>query len=165
MTNLGFSIYGGMAKFGRIEAILTAIVSSSVGLILLLVGAFLIRKKQKRTSSVNGTITNVPTCIHNVTKSKDVIWSCTDMAVKYMVKGKSYSIKVNTKSLTKYTQNDNIEIYYDPANPANASNMSGKTHMAGWLLVLFGIIIISGSWVWVWITHKSKFAAAYRVLA
>ena len=161
---MGFinNAYSATSNFGKIKAIISAVVTTFIGIIMIIIGIYFIKKISILTSTATATITqlNGDYCIQN-----NNIWTC-NMNVSFKdAIGKSYTINnIQSSSQNNYTSGETIRIYYEPDNPNNASLQSDNTHTIGYILIIIAIIIMSISWIMVWLSqHYKIFAAAEGV--
>ena len=160
---MGFinNAYSATSDFGKIKAIISAVVATIIGIIMIIIGIIMIKKISILTSTATATITQLNgACIQN-----NNIWTC-NMNVSFTDStGKSYTINnLQSSSQNNYTSGETITIYYEPDNPNNASLQSDNTHTIGYVLIIIAIIIMSISWIMVWLSQRYKiFAAAEGV--
>jgi hypothetical protein len=161
--NFGEEIYEGTATFGRIQAIFSAIIGTIIGMIIIIVSIVII-SHQSHLSKVMGTALSDSVCVDNtVCSGPNPNQQCTTtkscrMNIEYMVNGKTYRGITSTGAI-QYKAGDSVELWYDTKNPGNLE--SGPIPI--WIiliLVFVGILVIAGGWMWVYITRKSKVAAA-----
>lgn len=162
---VGEELYSGSAGFGRIMSIIRAIVGTLIGIGFIIGGVMLIRHQKKRTASVTGQVENEAndpiTCNYD-----DHTYDCSNIKASWVVNGKTYNNKSDpfswsgTQSMSNKTKGASLTIYYDPDDPNNASLSDVPEHLLGWVLLVLGIIMIIGGWIWVLVTRRSKGAAA-----
>ena len=117
-------------------------------------GIYFVIKKTKLTSTVYGTVET-----SNCTLVKN-IYDCS-LTVKYTDnKGKEHSLTGETNDSYEYTKGAKILVYYDPSNPSKSSLTSDNSHIAGWVAIVIGVILIFSSFFWLWASMKYKFIAA-----
>ena len=152
-------LYSGSARFGRDIALVSAILISIIGIILIIWGIILEVHKTKLTQKTSGTI-EIATCIQKI-NNNNIVYSC-NLTVNYSVKGHKYTLNVNNiESDSTYTENDSIDIYYDPNNPNNSALNSDKyLHTMGMIMVICGVVIPLFAWGWWYLTTRSKAVAA-----
>jgi hypothetical protein len=159
MTKTGEEIYSGLATFGKIEAVIGAIVATIIGIILVIVGIVLIRHRSN-LKGVEGIVIQNSQCSTNMQCGGNNCtshFSCTT-DVKYTFDGKLYTEKISTGNST-YSSGDKIVVYLDPNNPSQAEGIPSPKWI-GWVIIGVGFVILISSWTWVYITRKSKVAAA-----
>lgn len=163
---VGSDIYSGSASLGRVTTIIRAVVGTVVSIMLIIVGVVLIRAKGKLTDSTNsGIVTNSPSCTPQVNDNMTE-YQCNGVNLSYNVSGKAYTITFNATTSTNYsTKPTGITVYYDPSNPENGSINSDTNHVAGWVALVMGVIILIGVWIAVILASKYKFFAASEGVA
>ena len=157
-NSLGEEIYSGASTFGRIEAWIAAIITSIIGLIFIIGGITMISHHTKFTNSVQGTVLN-SNCTTFTGDNNTQQYSCT-LTIEYKVNGKPYQITTAKDSIYNYTKGNYITVYYDPKNPQNGKLINDNNKVLGIIALVAGILIPLFAWIWLWITYKSKFAAA-----
>ena len=159
--SLGQEIYSGSATFGKIEAWISAVIGTLIGLGLLIVGIVLVSHKTSLTKRARGTIKSAYCLSSEANNQKS--YNCT-LDVEYIVKKQTYNIIDVISSKYDYQPHDHdntiIDVYYNPKSPKSGKLKSDNNKVIGIILIIIGIIIPAGTWLWVWVTYKSKFAAA-----
>ena len=151
-------VYGDLASFGRFMVIIWTIVGTIIGLACIFGGIAILRHKNKRTGTVTGNITVTPQCSTTVNE-KNTNYDCR-FTVEYKVDGKSYNHNFHTNSNTNYSNLRTIELHYDPNNPADSSLEKNLSKNLGWFALVFGLFVLIGTWVRLWVVRKYKVAAA-----
>jgi len=150
--SLGSEIYSDAASFGRVYAIIGAVVASLFALMCILGGIYIIYHKS-HLKSVTGIVTSDSLC----TRLDENSTSCS-VNYTYTLKGKNYS--GTSTSSTNYKKGDKIKIWYDPNHPGVHSEIDIPSKTIGVVAIIMGIIIAIAAWVSVYLTRKYKFAAA-----
>jgi hypothetical protein len=148
-TNTANILYDASATFGRIMAYFKLAGGIIVGVILMLVGIYLIRKKPTLTSQVQAQVTAV--------KCQDASNQCNATVQFVGADGKQYTSQL----VGTYSVGQKIMLNYDPTNPSSTSSgntMSDKT--AGIIFLVFGILITLASGIWFYFVQKYKTVAA-----
>jgi hypothetical protein len=159
--DLPHEFYSGFSTFGRIEAWFGAIVGTIIGIILFIVGIVLIRKKHLLVGTAEGTIKNDPVCTTNYVNKDTQAFNCSNMNIEYSVNNTKYNITESIKgSSSNYIKGSTITVYYNPNNPSDGKLDNDDSHVIGWVMFVMGILFATLPWVWVYITSKSKVAAA-----
>jgi hypothetical protein len=155
-------IYSGAATFGKIRAIIGVVIGTILGLIFMLGGVVIIKTKAKLTSKTTGTIKSIKgNCIEHTDKNSSIQYRCVDMTISYDdEKGGNHEIIETSDGNEKYAVGDNVDAWYDPSNPKNGNLYSDNNHTIGWVAVVAGVIMLFGSWFWLWMAMKYKFVAA-----
>jgi hypothetical protein len=165
---LGSEIYSGAASFGKVWAIIGAVMSTLIGIGMIIIGITILVHKD-RNPHTTATVIACPkpdnNCCDAWTDANNVRqYSCV-LQVKYNVNGKDYTKVINTTGTTQYNVGSTVPISYDPNNPQDVKTSFPPPHWLGWVLIVLALIVIFGSWVWVWLTRKYKFAAAAQGVA
>jgi len=153
--SVGDEIYSGAAGFGRIYSWISAVIGTLIAICMFIFGIYIIQHKS-HLKSVDGKVTKSSYDCSIQTVDKNTTNTC-KFDVKYTVNNIEYT---NTFSSTSMVSVDEtITIWYDPNNPANGEfNPISKT--IGVVLIVSSIVVILIVWFWVWLTKRSKFAAA-----
>lgn len=156
---LGSEIYSGTATFGKIRAIIGVIFGTIIGIIMIIIGIYMISKKNKYTEKIKGKVTNYPDCNKHTDKNT-TSYEC-NVNVSYIIDGKTYNLKdKHTDTYIKYTKNKQIDVYYNPKNPSDGSLASDDERRFGWIVLVIGIFVLLGSWISLWFIMHYKFMAA-----
>ena len=151
--NIANNVYDGAATFGRIMALISLIMSCIIGTIMIVIGIILLFKKNKYSAVTSGKIT-MAQC-----NTANNITSCS-ISADYIANDKTYKITapVNDKY---YNLDDNINIYYDPNEPA--ASLARKPFSFMWIgiiLIVIAFFIIGGAALYYYIVTRFKFVAA-----
>jgi hypothetical protein len=161
---LGDEIYSGAASFGKLRAVLGVIFGTIIGIGLIIGGIFAIAHKTKRTMKTTGTsvdLKNNPVPIQCTSASdKDGNTYQCNFTLKYTVKKDQYSHSFQTNSSTDYNNMTQVTVYYNPNTPGDVSLTKDDYHTVGYVLIGFGVFILIGAWISLWIVLHYKFAAA-----
>jgi hypothetical protein len=154
--------YTGVASFGRIMAVVGAVIATIIGLLMFGFGIHILVSKSNKVKTTGQTITvHCDPWTKYENNSSKLMYKCS-LAVKYLVDGKWVHGHLTVDSGTRYTDGENINLYYDKENPSNIGMDGPVPHNVGWLLIVLGILFVAGSWLWVYLTRKYKFAAAMQ---
>lgn len=163
---LGSEIYSGAAEFGRIRAIMGVIFGTIIGIACIIGGIVLIIKKVMLNATIMGTIVSIPSCREYTDKNSNFIYDCNGIFVEYTLNNTKYTLtNGNTRGGLKYKKGDKIKVYYQSNKPSNASLLSDNTHIAGWIILVVGVLILAGSWFWFIMAMRYKFVAAAEGVA
>ena len=156
MSKLGQEIYSGAADFGKIGAVVSALFCTLIAVCMIIGGIYIIQYRSKLLF-VDGEIIGDSVC-YTVNTGKNVSTVCTTQ-VTYIIGGTSYTrVPVQTGS-TFYNDKTRVTIWYSPDTP-NQPQIQPIPASIGYFLIILAIIICFIAWIWVYITHRSKFAAA-----
>ena len=159
--NLGEEIYSDTASFGRIMAIVGAVIATIIGIGMIIGGIIALHHITSLTAQIQGEVINKNFSPCSATAENNIVKYNCILNVKYTVNGKDYTQTLTTtNSNLNYNTGDSILIYYDPKNPSNSGLTSDTTKTLGYILLIAAPFVILLPWVWVYITKKSKIAAA-----
>jgi uncharacterized membrane protein len=150
------ALYSGAAELGRIQSLVGAIGASVVGVILLIIGVMILRKKDNKTAKVGGLLRNIMCYEDTVNGNEESVTTCTGEYV-YTVNGKKY---VKSYSGNSGFDGQEVIVRYDPKNPADSTINNSLPNWSGWIFIGFAVIMVGGSWLWYWATMESKTFAA-----
>lgn len=138
------NVYSGTATFGRYYALFSAIIVTIISVIMLSIGLyFVIKPYTKYTATVTKIIPGgIEITYEDSTKDS---------------KGttKEGTIHISTSASNTYTVGQHIDIYVSSNGNISLTNLT----MMGGILIGIAIIISLISWIWYWITTRSKIAA------
>ena len=153
-NSLGREIYEGAGTFGHIQAWISAVLASVIGIFLIITGIVAVKHKTTLTSKVVGTVEKADCGEENGGN-----YNCT-VNVSYNVKNKEYNITKSVDDTSKKFKGEQITVYYNPSSPENGELISDNTKTVGIILIVVGVLVPLFAWLWLWITYKSKSAAA-----
>ena len=142
MSSTGSEIYNDTAAFGRVWAIIIAVIMSIVGILLIIMGILSLRSKEAK---VTATVKADTDCSGKKCLTK----------VTYTVDNKVYNKTFETSDL--YNAGDTITLYY--LDDATKAHLKSTKHMAPALIVMGAVIVLVG-WIIVYLTKKFKAFAA-----
>lgn len=165
--SLGQELYSSSASFGKILALLSAIIGTVVGVGMIAGGIYILSKKRDTYSEVLGKIIQVNgensgSCSSTLFQGQDIENSMTcTITVTFNYNGKTYQHDINYNGVFNYSVGHEVKLYIKNNN-ANDVVLSKKTIpvFIGWILIAFALLIVLGGWLWYWVTTKSKIAAA-----
>ena len=149
-VNLAENMYEASVTFGRIVAYFQLFGGITIGIICLLIGIYLLRKKPLEGKGV-AKVTAISCDSTNIQNNKP----CTATVQYVAADGKQYSAIINGT----YIIGQEIVINYDPKYPQNASQ-SLSTKNIGIGLIVVGTLITLGAILWFYLVQKYKIAAA-----
>ena len=156
----GEKVYSGIAEYGKIRAGIGLVVGGFICIIFLLIGIYMVSRKEIHTLRLNTKIEKAScSLVHVSGKNKQLSYSC-DLTVKYTVDGKEYTYEGIKNSVQQYLPGSSIDVYVDPTNPSDATFDSGLKWL-GWILIaisLFIIILVGGNF---YLTTRYKGYAAF----
>lgn len=153
--DVGSEIYSGAAGFGQFWSFIKAVVASLIAVGLVIAGVYILYHKS-HLKQVIGKNLKPSVCTTQTTKQGPIQMCNTE--VSYIVDGKVY--KRSFSGNTEYAKPGmDVTVYYNPANPSDAEIEPIPSWM-GWMLIGFAVLLVVGSWAWVWLTRKYKFVAA-----
>ena len=152
---VGSEIYSGAAGFGQFWSFIKAIIASFIAIGLVIAGIYILYHKS-HLKLVIGKNLKPSMCTTQNTQQGPIQMCSTE--VSYMVDGKTYTRSFSGNTEYAKTGMD-VKVYYNPADPTDAEIEPIPTWVA-WMLFGFAILIVIGSWFWVWLTRKYKCVAA-----
>ena len=157
--SLGNEIYSGAASFGTIWALLGAISSTVIGIIMIVVGIYLLVHKNDRDSFPATILYINGPGGHPCQKVQDnpIQYACT-ITVKYS--GSPTPVDINYIGGQVYYIGEQVTIYVKKGNPRDVTFSKGIPNWIGWILIAVAIFIMAASWFWYWASRKWKFVAA-----
>lgn len=152
--SLGSEVYGDVASFGRIWAIMGAVFATLIAIVMIVSGVYIVnhRSHLKKTQAVALDNSSCTTTGSNQDKT-------TSCKTRVSYKAGSTPETATVISTTSYTKGETLDVWYDPNHPDHAE-ADPVPSVIGWFLIVGAILMGVGSWVWVWITGRYKFAAA-----
>jgi hypothetical protein len=161
-SGLGEDIYSGAASFGRFWALLGAIVSTVVAIVMIGIGIYILLLPVQL--SVQGTVVAInesPSGIcRSISDKNGTTFNC-EITVKYLFNGQEYTKDMSYSGTSTYYIGSKIPVYFKTANDPNSTSLNGQPpKWVGWALIAFAIILTLGSWFWYWATRKWKVVAA-----
>lgn len=146
-SHVGKTIYKGAVEYGKVRAMIGVVMGTIMGIIMIVFGIYELTRKEVQ---VNGTI------IEFLQSPKD---DSNHIKVEFMFQQKKYTTMINVGS-SKYTNGQSISLEVDPNNPTDAQTEWQSKHVVGSIVLLFGLIIIFGSWLSLWMAEHYEFYAA-----
>jgi len=158
----GDQIYSGVSTFGVIITDIKTVFGIIIGIIMVAIGIYLVRKKPVRTSQVAGVVTNSPNCIYKSSNNANDMGINCPVTLSFTASdGKKYNSNFTTDDGIQYKNGDQINIFYDPNDPKNNGQMSDNLKGVGWFLIVLAILIVISSIIWVILVNKYKPVAAF----
>jgi hypothetical protein len=154
---LGENVYDGAASFGRFMSWVSLIVGHFIGILLIIIGIYLLMAKTDYTQTTSALIKEA-TCTEPPVSSENKQYNCT-LKLEYIVDGKQYEKMFNSTD-KKYSPNTSITIFYNPKDPNDIILNGNAMKLGGVICILFGLFIIGGVWLHWYIVQHYKVAAA-----
>lgn len=151
-----------MAFVGRAKGYYQAVVGALVGLILSVVASLMISSgmSNKKTQKTTAVLSNVQCTSHTETTtdskgnvSSRVVTRCTAQA-SYRVDGTPHV--ANLEFNETQVEGNVVTIYYDPANPSDASGNAPISPVIGWVILCVAVIVAVGGIVWAYLLNRHK---------
>ena len=142
----------GTMEYGRVTAVIKAVIFTILGLIMIISGIYLIVfKKNNQKEYTDAIVSQDTTCQNNCS-----------VPITFTFQNKQININVNVNQGNNKTfyKGDIIKVLFDPTNVnvvSVAPPLSSKT--LGIILIIIGFIFIIGSWINVYLTKKYKSVA------
>ena len=160
--SVGDKIYSGSVSYGKISAKLHAVIATILGLIAVIVGIVMIVKGSKKLESVDATISKAD-CSQD--KNYDPPRTSCELTLSYKINDKTYTPNLTTKDGKTYAVNNKQKVFYYPNDP-NTPILDPFPYTGfGILALVIGVLIIGGSWFWVWLTGKYEMASNLQTLS
>lgn len=145
------------AKGGRIHALFSAIMTSIVMVIMLVIGVLILVSQLKYKKSVKATITKVEECSSVQSNNDGNTNKSCKVSLSYNIGDKEYT-KDNFITSGIVSKDQTITIWYDPKEPHDIID-SKMLLIVSIFLIAFSIILVVISWVWYYLATQSKFIA------
>lgn len=152
-TLIGEKVINTTATFGKISAVFYAIIGTIFGLMFVIFPIYNIVDKNKRNLIIADVVRRNSVC--NTTDNKKPATCKT--TVNYIVNRKEYESNIDTGT-SEYTFRDKIKLWYHPDDPKNVRH-NFSPMWVNYTILVIGLLIIFGSWFWVWLTRKYKSVA------
>lgn len=151
-------IYSGASAFGKFSAIIGGVIGTLLGLIFIGMGSYIIYEASRRTTSVQGKITDSK-CQQTTSPNRQCM-----ITVNYTTSQPSQMCTqtFSVQDENKYKKDNTVTIYYDPSSPCNTGSLESRRQdtIIGIILIITGLIFIFIVWLVVYLTYKYKFFAA-----
>lgn len=154
------SAYDAAATFGRVVAFFKMLVGIVVGIVLIAIGIWLIRKKSVYTEKVLTKVTQ-PKCNTTTTtdsKGRSSTQTKCSVTLEYKINDKDYKTPITLYG--SYIENQMIEMQYNPNNPNDIRSPAPQNKTIGIVLILIGLAIMIGTTIWFILTLKYQIIAA-----
>ena len=150
--DIGSTLYSGTAEYGKLIAMVSAIILSIIGTILIIIGTVFLFTANTYSEDNHARVVSDSICTTSYQDNKN---TC-DTIVTYKKKQFKKTIETGYK---KYKTGDTITVWYKKNTPEDVT-ISPPTKTVGIGLIIIAIILILTSWGWYWLTKKYKGAAA-----
>jgi hypothetical protein len=159
------TVYKDAATFGKTMSFISAIISTIIGVILIIVGLFLVFRKSKYTSEIQGAVVKASPTGSNICTNKNNMYNCS-FEVDYTLNGDDKTVMFNNVDTSiNYTEGKIITLYYNPDDPNDIKLEKDNTKVLGWIMLLIAILMITISWLWNYLVNRNKFLAATEGVA
>ena len=148
----------GLAVYGKIRAVIGAVIGTIVCLMLFGLGIYLLNKDVPEMGKVTATYVDVEGMCERQTKDNKIQHVCS-LNLTYTVDGKTYEKFLTVTSSVNYKAKlkKEIDIYYNKSNPESISaDPSFPTKTVGWVLVIVSPIALIVNLVYTYIVLKNK---------
>jgi len=155
-SSIASEIYSGTAEFGKIWALISAVIATIISIIMIIIGIYILTLKSKDTK-VSATIIKINNSTTNVCDEKD--FNCT-ITISYIYNNRQQTRNINKpKQNQVYKVGDSIDVYIDDKSSV-ATQKDVPPKMMGFVLLITSVIILVSSWFWYWASKKYKPVAA-----
>lgn len=169
MQSTGSSIYEGAAELGKAKSAISFWIGSVVGIVLILIGLYMISRKTEEYNKINAKILSIDNCVHSSNKDSNSRTNESDECVlklEFSVGDKKYNPTLNQRyinnELSAAKTNQNIDVYYKVANPIDITLTDPKLiKICGVILIILGMLIFGGVYFNKNLVNKNKSYAAY----
>lgn len=160
--DLGGEIYSGLSSFGRIYALIGAIIATCVAITMIVAGIyFLVHKDTNvqgsgKVTAINESPTGIcdPSIVNN-----NLNYNC-NVSFEYTYNSTKYTADLYISSSTKYYIGQTVSIWIDPSNPGLITVQRPTPKYVGGFLIGGGIFLALISWFWFWAARKYKIVGA-----
>jgi hypothetical protein len=149
----GSAVYSGLAVYGRVRTIVSAVIVSLFCIAFLIGGIIAIRRKTKYTGKTNGTITSA-----SCSPAQNNNYNC-NITFNYQVSGKSYTAS-STEVGSQKAVGETIQVEYVPSSPNLAREAEMSNEKAGLMMIGFSLLGLLIAWGLVYASMKYKPFAA-----
>ena len=158
---LGDDIYEGTASFGVFYALISAVIGTLVGVVMLGIGIWMVSRKKRTESITKGKITQID---RSSTGQCEKIggsnnYSC-EIQVSFDYSGKSYEKFAQYTGNIMYKIGQVIDVYVIDGNPDNIDLQKSEPKWIGWVLIGLGVFFAVAGWFWYWASRRWKIVAA-----
>jgi len=143
-------IYDSSANFGLLYNFMSALFSTFICIIMIVLGFWVKNLNIKKSETTRGII---DTAECSIEKNKTQCMA----TVVYTVNDVNYTNKYTSQGVVNKGQR--VDVYYNPLDP-NDFAVDNYTYIAGIGMIILGIIIIIISWIWVLLSYLYKPIAA-----
>jgi hypothetical protein len=158
----GNKIYEGVAEYGKIRALIASLVVTFIGIIGIVIGLYLILKKESYDTTITGTVTKsvCKPAVIMTSKNKPTNVNNCDINVSYVVAGKTYEKSFVSQQSSTISVGSSMDIDYESVNPTNARIHEFNKKYIGFIIITTVTFILAISWVSYYFTRKSTAYAA-----
>lgn len=154
--SVGDKVYSGTVSFGKLWVTIQAIITTILGILLIILGVYIIIHRSNM-KFITGNVLESSSCFNEIDNGEN--YRICTTKIEYEIDGKKYTKEINTDS-TEFTKGkDNITVWYSPVKP-DIPEYDPAPVWSGWVIIIISILVILGSWFWVWLTRKYEMVAA-----
>lgn len=146
------TVYSGAAYLGQIRTLIGAVISTIIGVMLIIGGIYMYFHVDPKVSEINGHVTY---CQGITQPDGKILYKCT---VNYVINEVKYTVfyypSINT-------QGESVQVEYNPLKPSEATVKYGLSpkNLAIYLII-GGLALIAIGWFVHWLAYKFKFFSA-----
>lgn len=161
-SSVGNKIYEGAAEYGKIRALISSLVVTFIAIIGIVIGLYLIFKKESYDATIAGTVTKsvCKPVVIRTSQNKPANANDCDINVSYVVSGKTYEKSFVSQQSSIISVGSSMDIDYESANPINARIHEFNKKYIGFIIITIVTFILVISWVSYYLTSKSTAYAA-----
>ena len=153
--NVGSTVYDGMATVGQTGAFIRMLSLCVIGILILICSVYIFAHP---SNYINGTAT-ADDSYCNPTGNTNI---CTTK-ISYTVNGKSYNGTITSN--IPYGKGIQVNISYDPNNPANVTTQQSPSWVMACICLTIGLCLMCGGYLNYYLTSTSKAYAAMEGVA
>lgn len=155
--SVGKDIYSSTASFGKLWAVIQAVIVTILGIVMVIVGVYIIIHRSNM-KNVTGNVLKQSSCINKMSNGET--YRVCNTKVKYEIEDEEYTKEISTGTSEFETDGD-IQLWYSPVKPDKPEYDPAPT-WSGWMIIIISILVILSSWFWVWLTRKYEVVAAAK---
>lgn len=155
--SLSTALYKGASEYGRIRTYATAIILTVLGLSAIVMGAYLLFKKDIFIPVVGEVITS-----QNLGTPKAPLYK---LLIRYTTENNNQTLFSELESIINYPLHSNIRIRYNPETPIQIIEDTGSSRSTGVVLIAIALCVVGFGWVWWWLSKKYEGVAVFQTVS
>lgn len=150
------TFYSGLATFGQITAILRAVLTTLVALVMIGYGIYILWVNWDYSEDKNGQVLKDSNCTMTFMNGKQFQECSTTFS--FSANGKSYTVTQST--LVSYKKGDIVTVFYKESDPQGTAKLDFWPKNVAYILFGAGSLMLIISWGWVYLVDRFKPLAA-----